>query len=120
MVGRSSRAGGQYDRVVCRVVRRTVPRQRRRDRRSRWIVRLLCSQRKPRIVIEIAHEIRIFLMWFYLCLQITQTLNWAVRMTSELETNIVAVERIKEYAETPTEVALGQKMALFGPSHSQF
>ncbi|XP_066291268.1 multidrug resistance-associated protein 1-like isoform X4 [Branchiostoma lanceolatum] len=36
-------------------------------------------------------------------LQITQTLNWMVRMTSELETNIVAVERIKEYAETETE-----------------
>ncbi|CAJ0955316.1 unnamed protein product, partial [Mesorhabditis belari] len=36
-------------------------------------------------------------------LNITQTLNWAVRMTSELETNIVAVERIKEYSETPTE-----------------
>ncbi|GMT07512.1 hypothetical protein PENTCL1PPCAC_29686 [Pristionchus entomophagus] len=31
-------------------------------------------------------------------LNITQTLNWAVRMTSELETNIVAVERINEYA----------------------
>ena len=27
-----------------------------------------------------------------------------VRMTSEVETNIVAVERVKEYAETPTEV----------------
>lgn len=27
-----------------------------------------------------------------------------VRMTSELETNIVAVERVKEYTETPTEV----------------
>ncbi|PAV79138.1 hypothetical protein WR25_03212 [Diploscapter pachys] len=39
-------------------------------------------------------------------LNITQTLNWAVRMTSELETNIVAVERIKEYAELPIE---GQK-----------
>ncbi|EYC24800.1 hypothetical protein Y032_0013g2114 [Ancylostoma ceylanicum] len=38
-------------------------------------------------------------------LNITQTLNWAVRMTSELETNIVAVERIKEYTETPTEGA---------------
>jgi ABC-type multidrug transport system fused ATPase/permease subunit len=36
-------------------------------------------------------------------LNITQTLNWLVRMTSELETNIVAVERIKEYAETPSE-----------------
>ncbi len=28
-----------------------------------------------------------------------------VRMTSELETNIVAVERVKEYSETPTEVS---------------
>lgn len=36
-------------------------------------------------------------------LSITQTLNWAVRMTSDLEANIVAVERIKEYSETPTE-----------------
>lgn len=27
-----------------------------------------------------------------------------VRMTTELETNIVAVERVKEYTETPTEV----------------
>ncbi|XP_015175307.1 PREDICTED: multidrug resistance-associated protein 1 isoform X4 [Polistes dominula] len=36
-------------------------------------------------------------------LQITQTLNWLVRMTSDVETNIVAVERIKEYSETPQE-----------------
>ncbi|KAK0179174.1 hypothetical protein PV327_007989 [Microctonus hyperodae] len=36
-------------------------------------------------------------------LQITQTLNWLVRMTSEVETNIVAVERVKEYADTPQE-----------------
>ncbi|XP_077285786.1 multidrug-Resistance like Protein 1 isoform X3 [Arctopsyche grandis] len=36
-------------------------------------------------------------------LQITQTLNWLVRMTSEVETNIVAVERIKEYGETAQE-----------------
>jgi ATP-binding cassette subfamily C (CFTR/MRP) protein 1 len=38
-------------------------------------------------------------------LQITQTLNWLVRMTSDVETNIVAVERIKEYGETPQEAA---------------
>ncbi len=38
-------------------------------------------------------------------LQVTQSLNWAVRMTSELETNIVAVERTKEYSELPTEAA---------------
>ncbi|KAI7815048.1 ABC subfamily C member [Rhyzopertha dominica] len=36
-------------------------------------------------------------------LQITQTLNWLVRMTSDVETNIVAVERIKEYGEAPQE-----------------
>ncbi|XP_048588131.1 multidrug resistance-associated protein 1 [Nematostella vectensis] len=35
--------------------------------------------------------------------QITQTLNWLVRMSGELETNIVAVERVKEYTEAPTE-----------------
>ncbi|XP_062570070.1 multidrug resistance-associated protein 1-like isoform X1 [Saccostrea cucullata] len=36
-------------------------------------------------------------------LNVTQTLNWLVRMTTELETNIVAVERVKEYSEIPTE-----------------
>lgn len=36
-------------------------------------------------------------------LQITQSLNWMVRMTSDLETNIVSVERVKEYSETPVE-----------------
>jgi len=33
-------------------------------------------------------------------LNVTQTLNWLVRMTSDVETNIVAVERVKEYSET--------------------
>ncbi|KAL9964378.1 hypothetical protein ACROYT_G028009 [Oculina patagonica] len=36
-------------------------------------------------------------------LQVTNTLNWMVRMSSELETNIVSVERVKEYSEAPTE-----------------
>ncbi|XP_070185918.1 multidrug resistance-associated protein 1-like isoform X2 [Littorina saxatilis] len=36
-------------------------------------------------------------------MNVTQTLNWMVRMTCELETNIVAVERVKEYTEAPTE-----------------
>ncbi|XP_028915134.1 canalicular multispecific organic anion transporter 1 [Ornithorhynchus anatinus] len=36
-------------------------------------------------------------------LNITQTLNWLVRMTSELETNIVAVERIHEYMSVKNE-----------------
>ncbi|XP_030058790.1 ATP-binding cassette sub-family C member 2 [Microcaecilia unicolor] len=36
-------------------------------------------------------------------LSITQTLNWLVRMTSELETNIVAVERVDEYINVENE-----------------
>uniref|UniRef100_A0A4W4EQU7 ATP-binding cassette, sub-family C (CFTR/MRP), member 3 n=1 Tax=Electrophorus electricus TaxID=8005 RepID=A0A4W4EQU7_ELEEL len=36
-------------------------------------------------------------------LQVTMSLNWMVRMTSDLESNIVAVERVKEYSETPSE-----------------
>ncbi|XP_078381561.1 multidrug resistance-associated protein 1-like isoform X2 [Oculina patagonica] len=36
-------------------------------------------------------------------LRVTSTLSWMVRMTSEVETNIVSVERVKEYSETPTE-----------------
>ncbi|KAI1883878.1 hypothetical protein AGOR_G00220620 [Albula goreensis] len=36
-------------------------------------------------------------------LQITTSLNWLVRMSSEVETNIVAVERVKEYEDTEKE-----------------
>lgn len=36
-------------------------------------------------------------------LSVTQTLNWLVRMTSELETNIVAVERVSEYSSIKNE-----------------
>nr|XP_022316598.1 multidrug resistance-associated protein 1-like [Crassostrea virginica] len=39
-------------------------------------------------------------------LNITQTLNWLVRMTTELETNIVAVERVKEYSEISREAPM--------------
>ena len=55
-------------------------------------------------------------------LQITNTLNWIVRMSSELETNIVSVERAKEYSERPTEVrltvagAIGSDMLLVSTS----
>uniref|UniRef100_A0AAZ3NR57 Uncharacterized protein n=1 Tax=Oncorhynchus tshawytscha TaxID=74940 RepID=A0AAZ3NR57_ONCTS len=36
-------------------------------------------------------------------LLVTMSLNWMVRMTSDLESNIVAVERVREYSETKTE-----------------
>ncbi|XP_066545950.1 multidrug resistance-associated protein 1 isoform X2 [Amia ocellicauda] len=38
-------------------------------------------------------------------LQVTASLNWLVRMSSELETNIVAVERVKEYGDTEKEAS---------------
>ena len=49
------------------------------------------------------------LVYLFACLfvtKVTSTLNWMVRMSSELETNIVSVERVKEYSETPTEVLM--------------
>uniref|UniRef100_H2Z8G3 Uncharacterized protein n=1 Tax=Ciona savignyi TaxID=51511 RepID=H2Z8G3_CIOSA len=39
-------------------------------------------------------------------MQITQTLNWMVRQSSELETNIVAVERVEEYSNVVQEAPL--------------
>lgn len=42
---------------------------------------------------------KLLILIFPFCVKITQTLNWFMRMTSEVETNIVAVERIKEYSE---------------------
>jgi ATP-binding cassette, subfamily C (CFTR/MRP), member 1 len=36
-------------------------------------------------------------------MQITQSLNWLVRMTSDIETNIVSVERVHEYTELHPE-----------------
>uniref|UniRef100_A0A672SJN2 Multidrug resistance-associated protein 1 n=1 Tax=Sinocyclocheilus grahami TaxID=75366 RepID=A0A672SJN2_SINGR len=38
-------------------------------------------------------------------LQVTASLNWLVRMSSELETSIVAVEKVKEYGDTEKEVS---------------
>ncbi|ORY04586.1 metal resistance protein YCF1 [Basidiobolus meristosporus CBS 931.73] len=36
-------------------------------------------------------------------LNVTQSLNWCIRMSCEIETNIVSMERIKEYSELPSE-----------------
>jgi ATP-binding cassette subfamily C (CFTR/MRP) protein 1 len=38
-------------------------------------------------------------------LQTTQSLNWIVRQTVEVETNIVSVERVLEYSRLPSEAA---------------
>ena len=38
-------------------------------------------------------------------MSITQTLSWLIRMASDVETNIVAVERLKEFVDTPKEAA---------------
>jgi ATP-binding cassette subfamily C (CFTR/MRP) protein 1 len=40
-----------------------------------------------------------------LALSVTQSLNWSVRMASDLESQMVAVERIKTYATMPQEAA---------------
>lgn len=37
-------------------------------------------------------------------LSVTAVLNWLVRMSSDLETNIVSVERIVEYTNSANEV----------------
>jgi len=38
-------------------------------------------------------------------LSVTQSLNWSVRMSSDFEANMVAVERIRQYCKTPSEAA---------------
>uniref|UniRef100_A0A803TNU8 Multidrug resistance-associated protein 1 n=1 Tax=Anolis carolinensis TaxID=28377 RepID=A0A803TNU8_ANOCA len=43
-------------------------------------------------------------------LQITTYLNWLVRMSAEMETNIVAVERVKEYSEKEQETQCGYSL----------
>jgi ABC-type multidrug transport system fused ATPase/permease subunit len=60
----------------------------------------------------LVHEVRNFpstfksvscLISYSYALQITQSLNWIVRQTVEVETNIVSVERVLEYANLPSE-----------------
>ena len=42
----------------------------------------------------------------------TGTLQWVVRVTSEVENNTVSVEKIQEYTETPTEVNISKYFIL--------
>lgn len=53
-------------------------------------------------------------------LQITQSLNWIVRQTVEVETNIVSVERVLEYASLPSEapeVIFKRRPGIGWPAH---
>ena len=55
-------------------------------------------------------------------LQITQSLNWIVRQTVEVETNIVSVERVLEYAALPSEspdVIFKSRPSIGWPAHGQ-
>jgi len=38
--------------------------------------------------------------------QVTGFLSWIVRSWTDVENNIVSVERVKEYADTPKEVSV--------------
>ncbi len=55
-------------------------------------------------------------------LQITQSLNWIVRQTVEVETNIVSVERVLEYAHLQNEapdVIFKSRPSIGWPAHGQ-
>ncbi|XP_066905601.1 multidrug resistance-associated protein 1 [Halyomorpha halys] len=52
-------------------------------------------------------------------LQITGALNFLVMMTAEVENNIIAVERIKEYTVTPQEAAWEITPSIAGPNWPQ-
>lgn len=66
-----------------------------------------------------SHEL-IFQMSY--ALQITQSLNWIVRQTVEVETNIVSVERVLEYANLTSEapdVIFKSRPSIGWPAHGQ-
>ena len=51
----------------------------------------------------------------------TTTLNWLVRVTSDLESNVVAVERLEEFSHLEPEAAWDTDTALPGgwPGHGE-
>ena len=40
-----------------------------------------------------------------MALSVTQSLNWSVRMASDLESQMVSVERVRSYSSMPQEAA---------------
>ena len=71
---------------------------------TRWSCYIICSSGTMLLVL-VPFNTHPNCHWA-LMLQITQCLGWLVRMTSQLESNIVAVERISEYSEVETEVSV--------------
>lgn len=67
-----------------------------------WSVDLLCAECESSYRMYSTELVRTSQL--PLEIQVTEVLNFAVRQVSELEANIVAVERIDEYTNTPTEV----------------
>ncbi|TQS36417.1 hypothetical protein Golomagni_03139 [Golovinomyces magnicellulatus] len=66
---------------------------------------ILCAAGFAVISVAAGHEITDGMIGLSLsyALQITQSLNWIVRQTVEVETNIVSVERVLEYGRLPSE-----------------
>lgn len=49
--------------------------------------------------------------------QVTGFLSWIVRSWTDVENNIVSVERVKEYADTPKEVSVA---IILQPNYTAF
>jgi len=63
-----------------------------------WFVRRICS---TGMLYNILKKRKSFLQYNFVLSRLHKHSIGLVRMTSDVETNIVAVERIKEYGETP-------------------
>ncbi|XP_044790836.2 ATP-binding cassette sub-family C member 2 isoform X2 [Bubalus kerabau] len=70
------------------------------DTNQKCVFSWITSNRWLAVRLELIGNLIVF---FASLMMITQTLNWLVRMTSEIETNIVAVERITEYINVENE-----------------
>lgn len=53
-------------------------------------------------------------------LQVTAILSWIVRSWTDVENNIVSVERVNEYADTTKEVSLSRGRVHIDPIENQF
>lgn len=103
MVGSEVRVCGQLYCDICSAFCRDG--QGQSESRYHGAVHLLCAAGQSDLkndVIQTRCPSKSLLILYFS--QVTASLNWLVRMSSELETNIVAVERVKEYGDTEKEV----------------